>query len=73
MPENSKETVKPDFIVANHGSVAVLTPLTSEASDWLSANVSFEPWQLWGGGIALDSRFVDDLVTGIEEEGLTLQ
>lgn len=63
-----------DFDLSGHGSIAILTPLTAAAQDWADTNISCEDWQLWGrNGIAVDGRYVGDLIEVILGEGFTLQ
>ena len=51
-------------------SVYVLKPLTQEAEDWIEERI--DPNATWfGGGIAIEHGYVDDVLMGIEVDGLT--
>ena len=34
-----------DFIVADHGSIILITPVSKAAQEWIDENVVSEPWQ----------------------------
>ena len=46
-----------DVLVENHGSIALVTPMTSEANDWVDENVQLESWQWLGCSFACEPRF----------------
>ena len=60
-----------DFSVANHGSIFIVTPHSSEAKSWLDENVSDDS-QWLGGGLAVEHRFIDNLVEGMQNDGLVM-
>jgi hypothetical protein len=62
--------VKPDVRVENHGSIALLQPLTRRGVTWLRDNVQTEPWQMMGNAIATDPRMVQNVIYGMEADGL---
>lgn len=63
-----------DFSVLNEGTIAVVTPKTQEAKNWLIENVAInEETQWWGPGIVVEHRFLDDLLQGITNDGLTIK
>lgn len=49
-------------------SVYVLVPLTDEAEAWLEEYCSEAQW--YSGGIVVEHRYIDDILLGIEEDGL---
>lgn len=49
-------------------SVYLITPLTPECNDWLKENVSEDAPYL-GRSLAVDHRYVEDLVAGLRENG----
>jgi hypothetical protein len=61
-----------DFQFENHLSIVRLTPLTQAARDWITAHVAYEDWQLFGGGIVIEPRYVGDILRGIVDDGLTV-
>lgn len=58
-----------DFTITNCGSIALVTPLHREAAVWLEEHTD----GLWhGGGLAVEPRYLGDLIEGIEGEGFTV-
>lgn len=62
-----------DFQVANHGTVALLRPVSEAGKTWAEENITTEPWQHFGGAIAVEPRYLDAIVQGIEADGLEVQ
>ena len=52
-----------DVLIENHGSVALFTPITPEAHQWVEENVHVESWQRMGCSIACD-RLVPGVACG---------
>jgi len=52
-------------------SIYLLTPITPEAKEWIEENVS-EDSQWLGNGLAVEARYLSDLVSGMSEDGLIL-
>mgnify|MGYP004456135767 CR=1 FL=1 len=52
-------------------SIYLLTPITPEAKEWIEENVS-EDSQWLGNGLAVEPRYLSDLVSGMSEDGLIL-
>lgn len=71
-----KKAVQPqlDVTVSNHGTVAIITPLTEAAKEWVCEHLSLESWQFWGGndGFACEPRYVDHIVEGMINDGLAV-
>lgn len=68
------EIPQPDFRVLDHGSTVVLMSMNDDAQAWFDEHVHYESWQMWGPrGVAVDVRYVGNLVEGIIEEGFTVQ
>ena len=49
-------------------SVYLITPLTKECQEWLKENVS-EDAQYLGLSLAVEHRYVEDLIGGLEQQG----
>lgn len=49
-------------------SVYLITPLTPECGDWLKENVSEDAMYL-GPSLAVEHRYVEGLISGLEEHG----
>lgn len=62
-----------DFIVSGRGgdTVFLLTPITIQAREWIDENVSEERTN-FGDGIAVEHRYIVDLVEGIQRDGLVV-
>jgi hypothetical protein len=48
----------------------LVTPITTEAKQWVNQNVGLESWQWLGCSFAVDHHFIDDLFDGMVESGL---
>lgn len=57
-----------DFTVEDHGSVTIVQPLSSACREWLAEHTD---GQWWAGGLAVEPRYLDTLVTGLWEAGFT--
>ena len=62
-----------DVFIENHGSVALLTPMTSVAHQWIEEHVEIEPWQRVGCSIACEPRYMEQLIDGMQEYGLDVE
>lgn len=61
-----------DFTVAFHGSLVLVTPETTAARDWLADHLAGETtW--WAGAVAVEPRYVADLLDGAQADGLTVR
>ena len=61
-----------DFLVADHGSISAIVPLTEAAVKWIDENVVSEPWQWLGGALCVDRRCARDLTDVIAAAGFGL-
>jgi len=61
-----------DVSVRDEGSVVIVTPQTDAAKAWVEENVSLEGWQWFGGGFAVEHPRLDNLLAGMEEDGLEI-
>lgn len=58
------------FDVENHGSIALVRPLTADARTWLEEHTD---GQWFGGALVVEPRYLDGLVAGLIEEGFAAQ
>lgn len=58
-----------DFAFADHGSVCILTPLSADGRDWVRNHVCADA-QYFGRGLVIEPRYADDILAGIESDGL---
>jgi hypothetical protein len=63
----------PDVLIENHGSIAMFTPMTPAAREWVDENLGIEPWQMMGESVACEPRCLDNLVEGMREAGLVVE
>jgi hypothetical protein len=60
-----------DFLLFDHGSVLILRPDSDAARDWVDDNLPDDA--LWfGGGVAIEPRYIGPIVDGIADAGLSL-
>ena len=62
-----------DITIVNHGTLAMVHALTKRAKFWLQDNVGTESWQWFGNAVAVEPRYVGDLVDGMVESGLEVR
>ena len=61
-----------DFSLADRGSLAIITPLTEQATEWVDEFISDET-QWFGGGFVVEHRYVDDIVNRLLELGMEVK
>jgi hypothetical protein len=59
-----------DATVANHGSIYVLTPISVAAQDWIAKHISDQAMRWGPKGIVVEHRYIDDILVGMNEQGL---
>jgi hypothetical protein len=69
---NALENVEADVHIANHGSIILFYPRTTEASDWAASNLP-EDCPRFGSAYAVESRFAVDIAEGMAADGLVLR
>jgi hypothetical protein len=64
---------QPDFSLLNEGSIFVLFAQTEAAEQWVTDHLPGDV-MTWGrNGYVVEWRFIEDIVFGIENDGLTVQ
>jgi hypothetical protein len=58
-----------DFDLTNQGSLMILVPVSEAAQEWANEHLPDDAMK-WGGGFVIEHRFIDNIVDGIEAEGL---
>lgn len=61
-----------DFTVTNEGNIYLLAPLTSDAQAWVAEHIPDDA-QRWCGKLVIEHRFIDNVVDGINGDGLTCE
>ena len=62
------KSISADFTITDGGSVCLLTPTTSAARRWLDENIGEDAIYL-GHGLAVERRFIDQIIEGIVADG----
>jgi hypothetical protein len=73
VPHGQVTSDLPHFRLDNHGSIALLIPLTNAGREWLESNVNPEPWQWFGPGLAVEPRYLGALLNGALDDGLEVE
>lgn len=61
-----------DFSIINHGSIVTLTPTSAAAHEWIGEHIP-ETSMRWGAcSIVVEPRFVENIIDGITDAGLSL-
>jgi len=67
-PEQLDETEQPDFTMANHGSVILLTPLSDAAGEWCAEHLP-EDAARFAQAYAMEPRYADPILHDLVEQG----
>lgn len=70
--QSGTSPTQPDFVVENHGSIFLLTPLTPSANSWVEEHLP-EDRMTFGGSIVVEHRYISDIVHGIQNDGLAVR
>jgi hypothetical protein len=62
----------PDFTVQNEGTIYLLHPLTPAAQSWIDEHLSSD-CLTFGDAVAVEHRFIADIVEGIRRDGLEVR
>jgi hypothetical protein len=61
-----------DFAVHNEGSIFLLEPLSDDAQNWIEEHIPGDA-QYFGNSVAIEHRYVIDVIDGIHADGYTIQ
>ncbi len=61
-----------DFRVRNEGSLVLLEPLSNNAFAWVAAHLP-DNVQYFGNSIAVEPRYISDILVGIQNDGLEIK
>lgn len=64
--------MKADFTVQNEGSIFLLRPHTQAAHVWITEHIPDDVMQ-FGNAIVVEHRYIQDIVEGIQQEGLLVR
>lgn len=60
-----------DLNFRNHGSIVLMYVGTEIGQEWVDENIG-DDVICWGDGIAIEPRYVEDIVIGARADGLTV-
>jgi hypothetical protein len=60
-----------DFRLQNEVTIVALHAVTEAAQEWMDDNLP-EDRMSWMGGAVIEPRYVQDILTGIEDAGLSV-
>lgn len=63
---------KPDYLVENHGTIFMFTPMNAKARKWLRAHVQ-EDAQWLGDSLAVEHRYARDLADNLTGDGFLVR
>ena len=62
-----------DIHVRSTGSLVLLDPRTRRGIDWIEENIGADNgFQPWYPTVLCEARYVDDIIAGLQADGLTL-
>lgn len=62
----------PDFTIENHGTIFLLNPQHRSACEWLAEHVDED--SLWSNGaLAVEHRFISDVVNHLRDDGFVVR
>jgi len=59
----------PEVVVQRDPSLCVLFFCTDDAQDWADRHLRYDPGLMWAGGIPCETRYVADIIDGLERDG----
>ena len=62
-------TTQVDFSVENHGSIFLLRPISPAAFEWIKEHIPDDA-QYFGNAVVVEHRYIEDIVDGIQNDGL---
>ena len=68
----AKQSVTPDVLVANEGTVFLFNPLTARANEWIDEHVQADA-QWFGTTLVVEHRYAWGLAQGMKDAGLVLE
>ena len=66
-------TARPDVLVHGGGTTFLFDPVSDRGREWSEAHIGYEPWQTFGGAIAVSHRYIEDLVYEARNAGLVVE
>ncbi len=70
-PRKARRSSRRDIVIRDHVSIVLLETLTIRAHEWLVEHTQDAQW--FGEALAVEPRYVADIVNGAVEEGLVVR
>ena len=71
--QSGSSPTQPDFVVENHGSIFLLTPITPAAKTWANEHIgSANGFQPYWPTVVIEHRYISDIVEGIRNDGMAV-
>jgi hypothetical protein len=71
MTVSNQEKPAADFLISYHGSIALLRPVSDNAKQWIEDFVATEDWMWHGDALAIEPRYLGDLLEVITDSGFS--
>ncbi len=71
-PLTHNHNPRPDFLLADHGTIFLFQPITALASSWVREHLPPDSPR-FGSSVVIEYRFVADIITGIRNDGLVVR
>ena len=65
--------MRADVMVTGGGTTYLFDPVTDKAKRWINRNVAGEAWQHYGGALAVEHRYIGDLMDAARRDGLVVE
>lgn len=62
-----------DIRIEDHGSIMMVRPISEAGEAWVNENLTNPETQFWGGAAACERRYVEDIVYGVQCDGLEVE
>lgn len=62
---------KPDLVIANHGSIVLLSAETLAGQEWINEHIPDDALTFCGA-IVVEPRYIDDIAEGAQADGLAV-
>lgn len=63
-----------DFQINNHGSIIILVPQSQAAEKWVEDKIgSGNGYQPYWPSVIIEPRYIDDIIEGIQLDGLVVE
>lgn len=61
-----------DLVINDYGSILVVMSDTERGNEWIEDNLNDVDTLTWAGGVAVEPRYIAEIMTGAISDGLTV-